>query len=108
MPTFITIGYGSQEGYERTDERVLTNAHEADARLVEAGVIMGIAGAPMQVRHHDASGVDVRSGAFMQSELPVAGFAIIEAADIDEAIAKVAQSPCAVAQGVVEVWPLST
>jgi hypothetical protein len=36
----------------------------------------------------------------------VAGFAVIEAADLDEAIALVSQTPCAVAHGVVEVWPL--
>jgi hypothetical protein len=42
----------------------------------------------------------------MTSALPVAGFAIIEAADLDAAIALVSQTPCAVAHGVVEVWPL--
>jgi len=42
----------------------------------------------------------------MTSPLPVAGFAIIDAANIDEAILLVSQSPCAVAHGVVEVWPL--
>ena len=38
--------------------------------------------------------------------LPVAGFAVIEAADLAEAVELASQSPCAVAQGVVEVWPL--
>jgi hypothetical protein len=36
----------------------------------------------------------------------VAGFAVIEAATIAEAAEIVARTPCAVAQGVVEVWPL--
>jgi hypothetical protein len=31
---------------------------------------------------------------------------VIDAADIDEAIALVSKTPCAVAHGVVEVWPL--
>ena len=31
---------------------------------------------------------------------------MIEAATIDDAIALVAGTPCAVADGVVEVWPL--
>jgi hypothetical protein len=38
--------------------------------------------------------------------LPVAGFAVIEADSIEAAIAMVAQSPCAICHGVVEVWPL--
>jgi hypothetical protein len=44
----------------------------------------------------------------MSSALPVAGFAVIEAADLAEAIDKVSRTPCAVAYGVVEVWPLET
>ena len=60
----------------------------------------------MQVRNHDDAGVRTESGPFLQSALPVAGFGVIEAATPEEAVALVAQTPCAVAQGVVEVWPL--
>jgi hypothetical protein len=42
----------------------------------------------------------------MSRPLPVAGFAVIEAADLPEAILIVSQVPCAVAHRVVEVWPL--
>jgi hypothetical protein len=42
----------------------------------------------------------------MSSSLPIAGFAIIEAATLAEAAAIVSKTPCAVAYGVVEVWPL--
>lgn len=42
----------------------------------------------------------------MSAPLPVAGFAIIEAADMEEAIRMMANVPCAVAHGVVEIWPL--
>ncbi|MEV6710980.1 hypothetical protein AB0M48_02955 [Lentzea sp. NPDC051208] len=37
---------------------------------------------------------------------PIAGFAIIEADSVEEAVRMVAGTPCAVAHGVVEVWPL--
>jgi len=39
---------------------------------------MGIAGAPVQVRDHDAAGVRTESGPFLKAALPVAGFALIE------------------------------
>jgi hypothetical protein len=68
---------------------------------------MGMAGAPMQVRNPDGAGVQTTPGAYLTSALPVAGFAIIEAPDLDAAVAMVAGSPCAVAHGVVEVWPLN-
>lgn len=106
MPTFITIGYGDQAGYERTDQAVKDAAHAYDAGLVESGAVAGIAGPPVQVRNHDAAGVRTTDGPFLRSDLPLAGFGVIEAADLDEAIAKAAGTPCAVAHGVVEVWPL--
>jgi len=106
MPKFVTIGYGDREGYDRTAPAIRNAAHAHDAKLQRDGVSMGIAGAPVQVRNPDASGVQTADGPFMTSSLPVAGFAIIEAADLAEAIELVSQTPCAVAHGVVEVWPL--
>ena len=103
---FVTIGYGDQDGYDRTDPAVRDEAHAHDTRLFEAGAVVGIAGAPVQVSNHDGAGMTVERGSFMSSTLPVAGFAIIEAATIEEAVQLVSKTPCAVAQGVVEVWPL--
>lgn len=106
MPKFITIGYGDQAGYDRTPPLVRDAAHEQDAKLRLAGALMGIAGAPVQVRNPDAACVQTLDGPFMSSALPIAGFAVIEAADLADAIEKVSRVPCAVAHGVVEVWPL--
>ena len=106
MPKFVTIGYGDEEGYERTMPEIRNAAHEHDEVLVRAGALIGIAGGPVQVRNPDAKGVQTEPTAFMTSPLPVAGFSIIDAGDIAEAIMLVSQSPCAVAHGVVEIWPL--
>lgn len=106
MPKFVTIGYGDQDGYNRTDPAVRDDAHAHDALLRAADVDMGIAGTPVQVRNHDRAGMTVVRGPFMSSALPVAGFAIIEAPTMEQAIQLVSRTPCAVAQGVVEVWPL--
>ena len=106
MPKFVTIGYGDRAGYERTATEVRASAHAQDEELRKRGALMGIAGRPVQVRNPDGGGVQTVSGCFMSSPLPVAGFAIIEAADIAEAISMVSKVPCAVAHGVVEVWPL--
>jgi hypothetical protein len=106
MPKFVTIGYGDRTGYDRTPQPVRDAAHAQDARLCSEGALMGIAGTPVQVRNPEASGTETRDGAFMSSALPVAGFAVIEAADLAEAVKKVSGVPCSVAHGVVEVWPL--
>ena len=69
--------------------------------------MMGVAGAPVQVRNHGGARVSTTKGPFMSAELPVAGFALIEAASLEEAMELVSGTPCAVADGVVEVWPLN-
>ena len=106
MPRFITIGYGDEAGYAATPKAVRDAAHAQDARLQAQGAVMGVAGPPVQVRNPQGMGVETAEGAYMASTLPVAGFAIIEAEDLEAAIAMVSGVPCAVANGVVEVWPL--
>jgi hypothetical protein len=106
MPKFVTVGYGDQAGYDRTAPEIRDAAHANDEKLMRRGAIMGIAGDPVQVRNTDARGVETRQAAFMSSPLPVAGFSLIEAGSIAEAIELVSKSPCAVAHGVIEVWPL--
>jgi hypothetical protein len=106
MPKFLTIGYGDQAGYDRTPRAVRDAAHAQDAKLRSEGALMGIAGRPVQVRNPDGARVETRDGPYMSSALPLAGFAVIEAATLAEAIEKVSRVPCAVAHGIVEVWPL--
>lgn len=106
MPKFITIGYGDRESYDRTPKPVRDAAHAQDERLSRDGALMGVAGNPIQVRNHEAKDVITESGPYMTSQLPIAGFAVIEAPSMDEAIRMVSNVPCAVAYGVVEVWPL--
>jgi len=106
MPKFITIGYGDEAGYARTAPAVRDAAHANDAKLKQEGALIGIAGTPVQVRNPDAQGVETRQGAFLTAALPIAGFAVIDAPDLAAAIDQISRSPCAVAHGVVEVWPL--
>jgi len=106
MPKFVTIGYGDEAGYRRTAPEIRKAAHAHDRQLVEGGALVGVAQKPTQVRNADAAGVRTENSAFMSSPLPIAGFAIIEAVNLTEAIKMVARTPCAVAHGVVEVWPL--
>jgi hypothetical protein len=105
---FITIGYGDQEGYNRTSKDVRDAAHAHDSKLISMGALTGIAGTPVQVRNPEGKALETIEGSYMSTELPIAGFAVIEADNIQEAIKLVSQTPCAVAHGVVEVWPLET
>jgi hypothetical protein len=106
MPKFVTIGYGDRAGYDSTPKEIRDAAHAHDAEMKNRGALIGAARAPVQVRNPLAAGVRVENSRFMSSALPVAGFAVIEAADLAEAIEIVSRTPCAVSHGVVEVWPL--
>ena len=106
MPKFVTIGCGDQPGYDRTPKAIRDAAHEHDAKQRKAGTLMGIAGTSIQVRNPEFARVVSSTGPYMTSHLPVAGFSIFEAGSLAEAIELASKSPCAVAHGVVEVWPL--
>ncbi len=106
MPRFILIAYGDRAGYDRTSLAVRDAAHAHDRMLSAQGAVIGVAGQPVQVRNHDDSAVSAEDGPYMGSELPVAGFALIEASSAEEAVELASKTPCAVAHGVVEVWPL--
>jgi hypothetical protein len=106
MATFVTIGYGAASGYERTSPALRAAAHAHDALLVAGGAVVGVAGAPVQVRNHDGAGTRIQDGPYLRSDRPIAGFALIEAGSIEDAVDLVAKTPCAIASGVVEVWPL--
>ena len=106
MPMFVTIGYGDRLGYDRTPPDVRDAAHAHESELRRRGALIGVAGSPVQVRNPERAGVETQDAPFATSPLPIAGFAIIEAPDLSEAIKLVSQTPCAVAHGVVEVWPI--
>ncbi|MGL4746092.1 MAG: hypothetical protein ACRCXL_17130 [Dermatophilaceae bacterium] len=104
MARFLTIGYGDRAGYDRTSDDLRTAAHDHDAGLVAAGAAVGRMRDPVQVRNHQGRDVTTETSSFTTSALPVAGFALIEANSLDDAIAMASGTPCAVADEVVEVW----
>ena len=91
-PKYITIGYGDQAGYERTAPSRREAAHRHDAQLQADGALMGSASHPVQVRNHDGAGVHTTEGPFMRADLPIAGFAVIEATNIEQAIQLASQA----------------
>ena len=103
---YLTIGYGDQAGYDRTPQNLRDAAHDHDARQAAAGVIAGVLLEPVQVRNHQDQGIATQNGSFSSPSLPVAGFSLIEADSLEEAVAIAAQAPCAIADGVVEIWPV--
>jgi hypothetical protein len=81
--------------------------NEQDEVIRKRGALMGAMGtAVTTVRAWDGKPA-MTDGAFANSRAPLAGFSIIEAADLDEVIQLVAQTPCARATGAIEIRPIS-
>lgn len=51
--------------------------------------------------------VITRNGPFAESKVPLAGFSLIDARDLNEVIELVSKTPCARAGGAIEVWPIA-
>jgi hypothetical protein len=104
---FLCLAYGSEK-----DWSVLSKS-EQDALLAQDEVLRkrGDLVAALEpkatvVRAWDGT-PRTTDGPLNPSPLPLAGFGIIEAADLDEAIQLVAKTPCARARGAVELRPIA-
>jgi hypothetical protein len=100
---FLCLAYGSEEDWNAL------NADEQHALLAQDEVlrergdyVAAVHDEVVTVRNPD--GTTIRSyDPFARSYLPLAGFGIIEAESIDEAVRLVENSPCARAKGAVEL-----
>ncbi len=103
---FLVLAYGSEEGWLALPESRRAELLAQDDVLRARGDLVAIAGDPCVVRSR--GGTTTTSGQpFATGPAPLAGMGLIEAADLDEAVALVAQTPCAVAGGAVELRALS-
>ena len=103
---FLCLAYGAD-----ADWRALSAEQQA-ALLAQDDVLRGrgdlvaaVDPAPTTARAPDGEPI-VAAGAFAESRVPLAGFGIIEAADLAKAIRLVADTPCARAGGAVELRPI--
>ncbi len=104
---FFCLAYGSEK-----DWNALTK-EEQDALLAHDEVLRkrGVLMAAVQTKVTTVrawNGVAITTdGAFADSKVPLAGFSIIEAADLNEVVQLVAGTPCARAKGAIEIRPIT-
>ena len=102
---FLCLAYGAgQDWLDLTEER-RQELLARDQVLIQRGDLVAAVGPPTVVRAWDGP-VTTSAGAYASGAAPLAGFSVIEAEDLDEAVRLVAGTPCAVARGAIEVRPL--
>lgn len=104
---FLCLGYGDEKDWAAltTSEQDELLAQDEVSRN-RGDIVAALEPKAITVRAWDGKPATA-DGAFVNSNLPLAGFGIIEADDMNEAILLVAKTPCARARGVVELRPIA-
>ncbi|HEY2475997.1 MAG TPA: YciI family protein [Candidatus Cybelea sp.] len=103
---YLCLAYGAAEDWKKL------NRSEQDALLAQdeflrsrGDIVASLGSAATTVRAWYGDPVTT-TAVFSSSTLPLVGFGIVEAADLDEVIRLIAPTPCARAKGFVEVRPI--
>jgi hypothetical protein len=103
---YLCLAYGDEKDWNALTKMEQDALLAQDEVLRKRGDLVAAVQSATTVRapNGDLSTID---GPFAKAELPLAGFSLIEARDLNEVIELVSKTPCARAGGAVEVWPLA-
>jgi hypothetical protein len=102
---FLCLAYGAEKDWLDLSEARRQELLAQDEVLRQRGDLVAAVHAPTVVRAWDGTPT-TSTDAYANGPAPLAGFALVEAADLDEVIGLVAGTPCAVARGAIEIRPL--
>jgi hypothetical protein len=103
---FLVLAYGAEKDWLALSQTERDRLLAQDEVLRRRGdTVAAVEPAVTTVRNPDGH-LTTSPEPFASLRAPLAGFGVIEAADLDEAVRLVANTPCAVAQGAVELRPI--
>ena len=101
---FLCLAFGDQAGWDSLTDDEKVEALAQDAVIRSRGATRSAVRPQVtSVRNWDKK-LEVSKQPHVTG-LPLAGFSIIEAGDIDEVVKLVANTPCARGKGVIEIRP---
>ncbi len=111
MSQYLILIYGDESGYANAGEDVLNeimeghnNFGEKNADAIQGGNALQPTSTATTVRSDGAGGFTVTDGPFVETKEALGGYYLVEAADLDEAIALAKQVPSNF--GALEVRPI--
>lgn len=105
---FLCLAYGAEKDWKALTKEEQDSLLAQDEVLRKRGALMAAVELEVAtVRAWDGK-PGVTAGAFARSDVPLAGFSILEAESIEEAARLVAGTPCARAKGAIEIRPILT
>jgi hypothetical protein len=113
MSQYLILIYDDEAAWEGASPEVIGQVHQGHTRFAEANGAAMAGGNALQptttattVRPDGADGFTVTDGPFVETKEALGGYYLVEAADLDEAIALAKQVP--VMSGGLEVRPILT
>jgi hypothetical protein len=102
---FLCLAYGNEDGWNTLTEQEKAEVLAQDERLKNRGDVLA-AVQPTVTTITNWNGKLLRQPhPYSPLSLPLAGFSVVEASSVDVVIALVSNSPCARAQGAIEIRP---
>lgn len=103
---FLCLAYGDEAGWDSLSDEEKREVLAQDAAIRDRGNLMSaVQRTVSSVRNWDGN-LEVNNEPFARNELPLAGFSVIDAENVEEVIELVSDTPCARARGVIEIRPL--
>jgi hypothetical protein len=103
---YLCLAYGAENDWNALTKEEQHRLLAQDEVLRTRGVLMGAVQTTVTtVRAWDGTPT-ATNGAFADPGVPLAGFSVIEAEDVNEVIQLVAKTPCARAKGAIEIRPI--
>lgn len=103
---YLVLAYGAEADWKELTADQQAELLKQDDVLRERGALIGaVQNESATVTAPDGT-LTVTPGTFASPRVPLAGFAVIEAADLDEAVRLIADTPCVRAKGAVELRPI--
>lgn len=104
---YLCLAYGSGNDWKELSEQEQQSLLAQDEVLLKRGDFVTAVEPSVTTVTNWEGQLNTNDEPFAKSDAPMAGFYIIEAANLDEAIELIANTPCARARGAVEIRPLS-
>ncbi|MEJ2653327.1 MAG: YciI family protein [Gammaproteobacteria bacterium] len=102
---FLCLAFGDEDGWNSLSENEKQEVLAQDEVIRNRGNLMtAIKQEVTTVKNWDKN-LEVENSATARGGLPLAGFSVIEANNVEEVITMVSNTPCARAKGYIEIRP---
>lgn len=104
---YLCLAYGAEADWRALTKDEQEELLARDEVIRTRGGLMAAVETNVVTVRAWAGSAEVTEGVHAKLDAPLAGFSVIEAADITKVIELVAKTPCARAKGAIEIRPIS-